>query len=85
MIFEVLDNILSESNQASYDSLQEVGVASQAVLKNAESFALFIAQVLARNADMGPCQVVNITGENMGVFIHLEPFATMLEQLPQTD
>ena len=69
VVFEVLDNILSESNQASYDSLQEVGVASQAVLKNAESYGLFVAQVLASNEDMGSCQVFNITGENMGVFI----------------
>ena len=69
MVFEVLDNILSESNQASYDSLQEVGVASQAVLKNAESFGLLIAQMLASNDDTRSCQVFNITGENMGVFI----------------
>ena len=69
MVFEVLDNILSESNQASYDSLQEVGVASQAVLNNAESFGLLDAQLLVSNEDMGSCQVFNITGENMGVFI----------------
>ena len=80
VVFEVLDNILSESNQASYDSLQEVGVASQAVVMNAESFGLFTAQALPSNEDKGPGQVVNITGENMGVFInlyfHLSSFAT---------
>jgi hypothetical protein len=65
VIFEALDNILSESNQASFDSLQEVGVGSQAVLMNAESFGLFAARVLATDEDMRPGQVVNITGENM--------------------
>ena len=69
MIFEALDNILSESNQASFDSLQEVGVGSQAVLMNAESFGLFAARVLSSDEDMRPGQVVNITGENMGMFI----------------
>ena len=72
VVFEVLDNILSESNEASYASLQEVGVASQAVLKNAESFGLFVAKVLANDEDMGPCELVNITGKSIGVFIHLE-------------
>ena len=66
VIFEALDNILSESNQASFDSLQEIGVGSQAVLMNAESFGLFAARVLATDEDMRPGQVVNITGENMG-------------------
>ena len=66
VIFEVLDNILSESNQASFDSLQEVGVGSQAVLMNAESFSLYVAQVLAMDEGMEPGQVVNITGENLG-------------------
>ena len=66
VIFEALDNILSESNQAGFDSLQEIGVGSQAVLMNAESFGLFAARVLATDEDMRPGQVVNITGENMG-------------------
>ena len=70
MFFEVIDNVLSESNEASYNSLQEVGVGSQAVLKNTESLGLFAARVLANNEDMGPCEVVNITGENIGVFIY---------------
>ena len=69
MIFEVLDNILSESNKASFDSLQEVGVGSQAVLMNAESFGLFAARVLSSDEDMRPGQVVNITGENTGNYL----------------
>ena len=68
VIFKALDNILSESNQASFDSLQEVGVGSQAVLMNAESFGLFAARVLSSDEDMRP---VNITGKNMGVFMCL--------------
>ena len=67
VIIEVLDNILSESNQVSFDSLQEVGVGSQAVLMNAESFSLYAAQVLAMDEGMEPGQVVNITGENLGM------------------
>ena len=63
-IFEVLDNILSESNQASFDSLQEMGeVGSQAVLNNTETFGLYAARVL--DQQMGTGQTVNITGENM--------------------
>ena len=69
VIFEALDNILSESNQASFDNLQEEGVGgSQAVLMNAESFGLYAAQVLAMDQDMGPGQTVNITGENIGIY-----------------
>ena len=71
MIFEALDNILSQSNQASFESLQEVGVGSQAVLMNAESFGLFAARVLATDEDMRPGQVVNITGENMGMKLYV--------------
>ena len=71
VIFEALDNILSESNQESFDSLQEVGVGSQAVLMNAESFGLFAARVLSSDDDMRPGQVINITGENIGVFMYL--------------
>ena len=71
VIFEALDNILSESNQASFDSLQEVGVGSQAVLMNAESFGLFAARVLSSDEDMRPGEVINITGENIGVFMYL--------------
>ena len=67
VIFETIDNILSERNQASFDSLQEVGVGSQAVLMNAESFSLYAAQVLAMDESMEPGQVVNITGENLGI------------------
>ena len=63
VIFEALDNILSESNQASFDSLQEVGVGSQAVLRNAESFGLFAARVLAGD---GPGQLVTLAGKNTG-------------------
>ena len=69
MVFEVLDNILSESNQASFDSLQEVGVGSQSVLINAESFGLFAARVLAMDQKMEASQTINITGENMGMAI----------------
>ena len=71
MVFEVLDNILSESNQASFDSLQEVGVGSQSVLMNAESFGLFAARVLAMDQKMDASQTINITGENMGMEILL--------------
>ena len=67
MVFEALDNILSESNQASFDSLQEVGVGSQSVLMNAESFGLFAARVLAMDQKMEASQTINITGENMGM------------------
>ena len=65
VIFEVLDNILSESNQASFDSLQEMGeVGSQAVLNNTETFGLYAARVL--DQQMGTAQTLNITGDNMG-------------------
>ena len=67
MIFEALDNILSESNQESFDSLQEVGVGSQAVLMNAESFGLFAARVLAMDQEMESGTSINITGKNMGI------------------
>lgn len=71
VIFEALDNILSESNQASYESLEEVGVGgSEAVLMNAESFGLYAARVLAMDQGMGAGQTVNITGENMGIYTH---------------
>ena len=65
VIFQVLDNILSESNQASFISLQEMGeVGSQAVLNNAETFGLYAARVL--DQQMGTGQTLNITGDNMG-------------------
>ena len=67
MIFEALDNILSESNQESFDSLQEVGVGSQAVLMNAESFGLFAARILAMDQEMESGTSINITGKNMGI------------------
>ena len=67
MIFEALDNILSESNQESFDSLQEVGVGSQAVLMNAESFGLFAARVLAMDQEMESGTSINITGKNMSI------------------
>ena len=67
MIFEALDNILSESNQESFDSLHEVGVGSQAVLMNAESFGLFAARVLAIDQEMESGTPINTTGENMGI------------------
>ena len=64
-IFEVLDNMLSESNQASFNTLQEMGEeGSQVVLKNTEIFGLYTARVL--DQQMGPVQTINITGENMG-------------------
>ena len=44
-----------------------MGVGSQAVLKNGESFGLLAARVLATDEDMRPGQMVNITGDNMGM------------------
>jgi hypothetical protein len=67
VIFEALDNILSESNQASFESLQEEGVGSQAVLMNVESFGLYAAQVLAIDEETQPGRTLNITGENMAL------------------
>ena len=67
VIVETLDNILSESNQESFDSLQEVGVGSQAVLMNAEAFGLFAARVLAIDQEMESGTSINTTGENMGI------------------
>ena len=56
--------MLSESNQASFDSLQEMEeVGSQAVLNNTETFGLYAARVL--DQQMGTRQTVNITGDNM--------------------
>ena len=40
---------------------------SEAVLMNAESFGLYAARVLAMDQGMGAGQIVNITGENMGI------------------
>jgi hypothetical protein len=67
VIFEALDNILSESNQASFESLQDVGVGSEAVLMNAESFGLYAARILALDQESGHRQTINITGENMAL------------------
>ena len=60
---------MSESNQASFSSLQEVGVGSQAVLQNAESYGLYAARVLEQQ--MGTGQTLNITGENMGKHVSI--------------
>ena len=65
VIFETLDNILSESNQISFSSLQEVGVGSQSVLQNTESYGLYAAKVLEQQ--MGTGQTLNITGNTMGI------------------
>ena len=57
--------MLSESNQASFESLQEMGEeGSQTVLKNTEMFGLYAARLL--DQQMGPGQTVNITEDNMG-------------------
>jgi len=68
VILETLDNILSKSNQASFSSLQEVGVGSQAVLQNAESYGLYAARVLEQQ--MGTGQTLNITGSNVGEYAY---------------
>ena len=60
---------MSESNQASFSSLQEVDVGSQAVLQNAESYGLYAARVLEQQ--MGTGQTLNITGENMGKHVSI--------------
>ena len=63
---------MSESNQASFESLQEEGVGSEAVLMNVESFGLYAAQVLAIDDETEPGQTLNITGDNMGMCVDIE-------------
>ena len=46
-----------------------MGVGSQSVLMNTESFGLFAARVLAMDQKMEASQTINITGENMGMVI----------------
>ena len=72
-----MDNILSESNQASFSSLQEVDVGSQAVLQNAETYGLYAARVLEQQ--MGTGQTLNITGENMGKHFSINFMCCLLE------
>ena len=47
----------------------EEGVGSQAVLMNVESFGLYAAQALAINEEVESGQTLNITGDNMGIFV----------------
>lgn len=67
VIYEALDNILSGSNQASFDSLQTMGKDSQSVLKNAETLGLYTALLLEEYP--GRDQYFDFTGENMGRYI----------------
>lgn len=64
LIYQALDNILSDSNQASFDSLQAMGESSQSVLKNAEALGLYTALLLEEQE--GLKQYFDFTGENMG-------------------
>ena len=65
VIFKVLDHILSESNQASFSSLQEAGtIASQAALLNAERYGQYITRAIQMKLTTG--KFVNHSGENMG-------------------
>ena len=63
-----MNNILSESNQASFSSLQEVGVGSQAVLQNAERYGIYAARALEQQTSTG--QTLNITRDNVGKYTY---------------
>jgi len=44
-----MSNVLDEDNQAGWETLQQNSVGSQALLNNAERYALYLATALSQN------------------------------------
>ena len=58
---EVFSNVLDEDNQAGWETLQQNSVGSQALLNNAERYALFVAM-----ATNGSSNNISISRDNIG-------------------
>ena len=67
MIFEVLDNLLLDGNEQSFQILEEAG-AGQRVLNNVERYALYVARALQ---EQGGNDTSGRTGENIGEYSSL--------------
>jgi len=59
---EVFNNVLDEDNQAGWETLQQNSVGSQALLNNAERYALFVA--MATNGTSN--NIISISRDNIG-------------------
>ena len=59
---DVFNNVLDEDNQAGWETLQQDSVGSQALLNNAERYALYVAQATNGNGDNN----ISISRDNIG-------------------
>ena len=60
-IVDVINNVLYEENQAGWELLQQSDVGSQALLNNAERYALFVAR-----ATKDTTENVTVSRDNIG-------------------
>ena len=72
---DVINNVLYEENQAGWELLQQSDVGSQALLNNAERYALFVARATKDTAEnvtvsrdnvgklMATCYIINLVME----------------------
>jgi len=75
---EVFNNVLDEDNQAGWETLQQNSVGSQALLNNAERYALFVAM-----ASNGSSNNISISRDNIGkkVMLTLLYSSTILKDI----
>lgn len=69
---DVINNVLYEENQVGWEVLQQSDVGSQAILNNAERYAIFVAK--ARNET---AQNVTISRDNIGKIMTACVFSTL--------
>ena len=69
---DVINNVLYEENQVGWEVLQRNDVGSQALLNNAERYAIFAAK--ARNETTGN---VTISRDNIGKIMAVCIFSTL--------
>lgn len=63
---DVINNVLYEENQVGWELLQQSDVGSQALLNNAERYALFVARARKDTAEN-----VTVSRDNIGKLMHI--------------
>ena len=70
---DVINNVLYEENQVGWEVLQQSDVGSQAILNNAERYAIFAAKAMNETAEN-----VTISRDNIGKIMTACVFSTLV-------